>query len=91
MSLNSTRSSLSMKEFCIGRKAAQYTSIGRSSRACSSVMPMEPYSGWVNTAEGTRSRSTFVGLSLKTVSTKAAPSRIATGVRLTRLVTSPTA
>jgi len=50
-----------------------------------------PIAGWVNTAVAINSWSTAVGLSLNTVSTKAMPSRIATGVSCTRSVTSPTA
>jgi hypothetical protein len=45
----------------------------------------------VNTAEAMRLWSMFQGLPPNTLSAKAWPSRIATGVRLTRLVTSPTA
>ena len=47
--------------------------------------------GWLNTAEGTQSWSARRGLLPKTVSANAWPSAIATGVRLMRSVTSPTA
>ena len=55
------------------------------------AMPTVPISGVVKTAVGTLSCDTTVGLSPKTLSAKACASRIATGVRLSRLVTSPTA
>ena len=57
----------------------------------SSGRPTVPISGVENTAVGTSSWSTAVGLLPNTVSAKAWPSRMATGVRLTRSVTSPTA
>ena len=60
-------------------------------RACSSVKPTVPISGVVNTADATQSWLTAVGLPPNSVSAKAWPSRMATGVRFTRLVTSPTA
>jgi hypothetical protein len=47
--------------------------------------------GWLNTAEATLAWSMARGLFRKTVSTKAMASWIATGVRLMRSVTSPTA
>jgi hypothetical protein len=60
-------------------------------RAAASVRPTVPISGWENTAVGMSSWSTVVGRPPKTVSAKAWPSRMATGVRLTRSVTSPMA
>ena len=49
-----------------------------------SVRPMTPISGVENTAVGISAWSTIVGLPPNTVSAKAWPSRIATGVRLAR-------
>ena len=63
----------------------------KRSRAWVSVSPTTPISGSENTAVGMWTWSTAVGRPPNTVSANAWPSRIATGVRLTRLVTSPTA
>ena len=60
-------------------------------RASASVRPTVPIGGWEKTAVATCSWSKLVGLSWKTVAANAAPSRMATGVRLMRSVTSPTA
>ena len=61
-------------------------------RASLSVIPTEAIGGWLNTALGMQLWSTATGSPLpNTVSAKACPSRIATGVSWTRSVTSPTA
>src|SRR6266568_2428545 len=67
------------------------STFGSRWRACASVSPIAPTSGSEKTAVGTLLWSIGVDLPPNTVSAKAWPSRIATGVRLTRLVTSPTA
>ena len=59
--------------------------------ASSSFNPTEPIGGWLNTADAMLAYSTDDGAPPKTVCTKASPSASATGVRLTRSVTSPMA
>ena len=79
--------------YFIGRKAevidaelAQGLSL-----ASSSVRPTLASSGWQNTADGTSRWSGLRGLLPNSVSAKQWPSMMATGVRLMRSVTSPTA
>src|SRR5262245_27798777 len=78
--------------YFIGRNAAVKTLISPSvSLASSSVRPTVASSGWQNTAEGTSRWSGLRFLLPNSVSAKQWPSMMATGVRLMRSVTSPTA
>ena len=78
--------------YFIGVKAEVKTRISPSRiLASSSVRPTLASSGWQNTADGTSRWSALRGLLPNSVSAKQWPSISATGVRLMRSVTSPTA